>query len=55
MFQTTDRVEQVNADWSNIEQLRRACARADRSCNWLVCLLVPTVAIATILLSLRWS
>lgn len=49
------RFKQIDADWSNIDRLRSARARADRICNWLVCLLVPTVALATILLSHRWS
>ncbi|MBD9372085.1 hypothetical protein IB238_05505 [Rhizobium sp. ARZ01] len=48
-------IEQIDADWSNIDRRRAAIARADRICNLVVYLLVPTVAIATILLSIRWS
>lgn len=48
-------IEQIDADWSNIDRRRAALTRADRICTLVVYLLVPAIAAATILLSLRWS
>lgn len=45
-------IEQIDADWSNIDRLRAARARADRICTLVMYWLVPAIAAGTILLSI---